>query len=66
MSRTLSDFASDWPADLGLATPLPPFIRRQGRNRQRMNLVANERAQRLVDQLMPGEQTFSVEFRGND
>jgi hypothetical protein len=59
-------FVSDQPDDLRCATLLPPLVRRQCRDRERMNFVANERAKALVDQLVPGEQTLPVEFRSDN
>ena len=49
--------------DLCLAAALPPFVRRQRCDRQRVNFVANKRTKALVDQLVAREQSFPVKLR---
>ncbi len=45
---------------------LAPFVRRQCAYRQRVNFIADQRAQTLIDQLVTSERAKAFEFGRND
>ena len=45
---------------------LLPFVGSKRPNRQRVNLIAHQAAQSLVDELVAGKQAFAGKLRGND
>ena len=53
-------------AALGLTGSVPPLLRREGLERQRVNLASNAVAQRCVDSLVSADTAKAFEFVGDD
>jgi hypothetical protein len=51
---------------LGPAAALAPLVRRQCRNRQCVDFIADELAKALIYQLMPGNKPLAIKFLGDD
>ena len=45
---------------------LLPFVRGQGPNRERVDLVADERTETTINELVPGQGPFALELLGDD
>jgi len=51
---------------LALAALLLPFIGRQCGDRQRMDFVSDQTAERFINQLVPSQRPLALKFGGNN